>query len=563
MSADLVVHDRALREVVDSSAGRLFKHTGDGGMATFSDPQAAVRAAVEIQRVLASIEWEVPGGVQVRVAVSTGTVIERDGDVFGSAVNRAARLLALCPPNAVLVTDTTAALIADRPLRELELVPVGEVVLRGFTRAELVHAVRGSQLALVARIGSDADGASALGSLPSADEHLVGRQADLHAVSGAVLAHPIVTIVGVGGMGKTRLALEVAWQVADEFPGGAAWCDLSVATSADAVAPVVMDALDIRQAVGHTALESVLQRLIARRVLVVLDNCEHVLEPVRVLLRGLRESCATVGVLATSREALGVPGEYVVGLSSLPVDEAIELFVERALAARPDLDLTSDTVDAVREMCTRLDGIPLAVELAAARCRSMTPAEINDRLRDRFRLLRGGRATTERHRTLQAAVAWSYDYLEPDERRLFDHFALFADGSLVDGIAAVAELDEYDALDLIDRLVARSMVTPVSTALGTRYRQPETLRLFAEDRLAEQGVLGAARDRHLAWVRDLAVWIHDTLGTSSSGTGFRRYVAELDNIRLAVGYTVLTQNFEIAKEIVAHLGTPITLRPDL
>jgi predicted ATPase len=248
-------------------------------------------------------------------------------------------------------------------------------------------------------------------------------------------------------------------------------------------------------------------------------------------------------------------------LSSLPVDDALALFVDRAVATGAELDLGPDGLNAVRDVCVRLDGIPLAVELAAARCRSMTPSEIGAHLDDRFRLLRSGRPANERHRTLGAAVSWSYDLLAEDERDLFDAMAVFADGSLLDGIAAVGGLDELDALDVLDRLVARSMVTAVVTLLGTRYRQLETLRQYAQDRLVERGVISEARDRHLEWMCQLAASMGSLDGTSSVRTACRRYAAEIDNLRVAIGHATTSGQRDRALAIVADMDRYICSRP--
>jgi predicted ATPase/class 3 adenylate cyclase len=562
MAENLAAHDDAIGRVVASSGGSVFKHTGDGAMALFADPSAAVKGAAEIQRVIGATTWSTPEPLSVRVAVNTGTVVERHGDVFGTPVNRTARILDFCPAGAVVVGSATAALLRDAVLDPLTLRLVGPVELRGLAEPETLHVVAGAGLVEVAPIAAPAE-ANLTRPLPVADEPLVGRAEELKAVMGAVLAHPVVSIVGAGGMGKTRLALEVIGDLAGEFADRVWWCDLSVATAPEAVPPVVLDALATRQAAGRSPTESICDGLAGRHALVVLDNCEHVLDVVRELVSAIRTSCPTVRVLATGREALRVRGEQVMPLSSLPVDDAVTLFVDRVLATRPDIALGPDELAAAREVCVRLDGIPLAVELAAARCRSMSPSEVSARLSDRFRLLRGGRPTNERHRTLQAAVAWSYDLLAEDERDLFDQLAVFADGCLVDGIAAVAGLDDFDALDLLDRLVARSMVVPVITPLGTRYRQLETLRQFAEDRLAERAMTIEVRDRHLGWMRGLAEAIRSTEGTPSAGSAFRRYCAEVDNMRVAVAHAIASSQRHTAVDIVADTWRCALNRPTL
>jgi predicted ATPase/class 3 adenylate cyclase len=562
MSADLVVHDDAVTKTVDLYGGRVFKRTGDGAMAVFDDPVAAVTAGSEIQRALRSMAWRTEGGIRVRVAVHAGTVIERDGDFFGTAVNRVARLLGVCPPDAVIVSGVTAELMADRPLDEFRLTEVGAVQLRGFAQREAVHAVVADHLAAVGRLGDHtAPTGGPPGALPDTDEAMVGRGDELVEVWDSLQHHRVVSIVGVGGMGKTRLATEAAAGMVHRFADGIWWCDLTAATSPDAVAQVVLDALDTWQSPGRTAVESIVDSLAGRDALVVLDNCEHVLATARDLVQVIRRSCRGVRFLITSREALGLPSEHLLALSSLPADEALALFIARAMAARPDLSVGDTERSLAGRICTRLDGIPLAIELAAARCRSMTLAEIDRLLQDRFRLLRSGRPSIERHRTLHAAVAWSYDLLDETERDVFDRMAVFADGTHLDGLVAVTGGDQYDVLDIIDRLVGRSMVAPIPTELGTRYRQLETLRQFAEERLEERGTLGEVRDRHLAWVGDLARWMRANRVSSESGNAFRRYVAEVDNIRSAIAHAVATGHHETAWEVVGDCGYPMFFRP--
>jgi predicted ATPase/class 3 adenylate cyclase len=562
MSADLVVHDDAVAKVVDLYGGRVFKHTGDGAMAVFDDPVSAVTAGSAIQRSLRSTAWRTEGGIRVRVAVHAGTVIERDGDFFGTAVNRAARLVGVCPPGAVVVSGVTAELVTDRPLDGFRLAEVGSVQLRGFAQREPIHAVVAEHLVAVGRLGDHTESTGGPpGALPDTDEAMVGRGDELLSVWDALQHHHVVSIVGVGGMGKTRLATEAAAGVVHRFRDGVWWCDLAAATSPDAVAQVVLNALDAWQSPGRSGVESIVDSLAGRDALVVLDNCEHVLAEARDLVRVVRRSCRDVRFLITSREALGVSGEHLIAVSSLPEADALELFILRAVAARPDLSVGDDQRAVAARTCARLDGIPLAIELGAARCRSMTIAEIDGLLHDRFRLLRSGRPSVERHRTLHAAVAWSYDLLDADERDVFDQMAVFADGTHLDGLMAVTGGDEYDVLDIVDRLVARSLVVPTATEMGTRYRQLETLRQFAEERLVERGALGEVRDRHLAWVSGLARWMRVRRVNYECGDAFRRYVAEVDNIRSAVAHAVATGQHEAAWEVVADCGYFIESRP--
>jgi predicted ATPase/class 3 adenylate cyclase len=552
MAADLETHDRVVREVVEGAGGSVFKHTGDGMIAVFDDPVAAVGAAASIQQTIGATSWRHPDGVQVRAAVHTGVVYRRDGDMFGTAMNRVARLLGTCPPAGVLVSNAAAGLLADRAPEGVELRSVGRVELAGFATPEEVFAVVGAGVNAEAVARADG-GPTADTSLPPIEGELVGRVVELQAVWDALGRSPIVTLIGVGGMGKTRLALEVAHGAVEAFPDGVWWIDLATATSGEAVVPVVMAATGVSDVQGRTPLEAVCDRFADRCALMVFDNCEHVLERASAVVTALVNACPAARVVCTSREALGLRREQVLPVGSLPEGDGLELFVERTLAVRPDLDLVADR-DVIARLCERLDGIPLAIELAAARCRSMTPAEVLERLDDRFRLLRGGRTGAERHRTLRAAVEWSYEMLDTDERAVFDTMAVFAGGALIDAIAAVSGFHELDALDIVDRLVARSMVVATTTRLGTRYHQLETLRQFAEDRLVEAGEFDAVRDRHLSWTQQFATEVARSTGTRRANDLFRRFTAEIDNLRVAVGHAITSGRREVAHEIVAAVA---------
>jgi predicted ATPase/class 3 adenylate cyclase len=559
MATDLEQHDRVLRAALEGAGGSVCKHTGDGLLAMFDDPAAAVDAAAAIQRAVGAATWRHAEGLRVRVAIHAGLVHRRDNDLFGTAVNRVARLLALCPAGAVLVSGVVAGMLAERALEALALRRVGAVTLTGFATPEEVHALAGPGLTSVETVTSSDTGARG-GRLPAVDETLVGRDEEVAAIWEALAQARLATLVGVGGMGKTRLALEIAAGAAESFADGAWWIDLSAATSEDAVLPVAMTAVEAREIPGRTKLQAFTDRFAEATGLVVFDNCEHVLPAARALVEALRGAAPEMRILATSREALGLRGERILPVGALPTTDALRLFAERARALRPDLDIAGDRA-VIERLCARLDGIPLAIELAAARCRSMTPAEIDARLDDRFRLLRGGRSGAERHRTLQAAVAWSYSLLDAEERHVFDHLAVFAGGTMVDGIAAVAARDEFDALDLLDRLIGRSMVIATRTAGGTRYHQLEMLRQYAEDRLAETGGFDDARARHLAWISALATTLGDASGLQAEALAYARLGAELDNLRLAVAHAIAADQRPTAFEILGKIQNIAYLLP--
>ena len=307
MAADLEQHDRVLREALESAGGVVCKHTGDGMLAMFDDPAAAIDAAASVQRAVLGATWRHAEGLPMRVAVHAGLVHRRDNDLFGTAVNRVARLLALCPAGAVLVSGVVAGMLAERALEALAMRRVGAVTLAGFAAQEDVHALAGPGLAVVEKLVATGSGARG-GRLPAVDESLVGRADELAEIWDALSQARLVTLAGVGGMGKTRLALEVAAGAAENFADGAWWIDLSAATSAEAALPVAMSAVEAREIPGRTKLQAFTDRFAEIAGLVVFDNCEHVLPAAREIVEALRVAVPEMRILATSREALGLRG---------------------------------------------------------------------------------------------------------------------------------------------------------------------------------------------------------------------------------------------------------------
>ncbi len=325
----------------------------------------------------------------------------------------------------------------------------------------------------------------------------------------------LVTLTGVGGVGKTRLAIQVAAELLPHYPDGAWLCELGPLGDADAVPDVVAAALAVQQQPGMTMTASITDALRNKRALVALDNCEHLIGAAAQFANAVLEACPDVRVLATSREGLGVRGEQMIAVRSLelPAEEgtldelastaAVRLFVDRAHEAGSTFDLDEANRTAVAQLTRRLDGIPLALELAAARTRMMTPGEIAARLDERFRLLTGGsRTAVERHQTLRHAVDWSYDLLEPQERSILSRLGVFAGGFTLDAAEAVVAGDGVEAFDVLDgvgQLVDKSLVVADETSLGTRYRLLETIRQYALERLDDEGATDAVRRRHAEW----------------------------------------------------------------
>jgi predicted ATPase len=484
----LAAHDATLRSAIEAHGGWLFKHTGDGVLAAFSSARNAVDAAVEAQRAL-----QLP----VRMGLATGEAELRDGDYFGPTLNRASRVESAGHGGQVLVANSTAALLDG-----VDLLDLGEHRLRDLSTPQRIFQVRAEGLREKFPPLRTLD--TTPGNLRVQATSFVGREAEVAELVASVQAHRLVTLTGVGGVGKTRLALQVAAELAPEFPDGVWLIELAPVGDPAAVPDAVATVLGITQQAGMSVAESVAETLAGRLRLLVLDNCEHVLDAVADLVEQILARSATVKVLATSREGLRVPAEHLWPVPSLDVREglistAVTLFVERARAAVPGFGLKGGSADAVVEICRRLDGIPLAIELAAARMVSMSPADVRDRLDDRFRLLSGSRRGLERHQTLRHAVQWSYDLLEDDERNLLNRCSVFAGGFDLGAaveVGGAGKLDEYGVLDLLDALVRKSLLTVERSGGRARYGTLETIRQFAEDQLAASSTSDDTRDRH-------------------------------------------------------------------
>ena len=530
MRPSLARHDAIIRKAIDAHSGYVFSTGGDGFAAAFGRAADAVAAAAEAQAELAAQQW--PGGLELRVrmGVHTGESTERDGDYFGSAVNRAARLMAAGHGGQVLVSAATAAVLGEGGLTDL-----GEHRLRDLGERQRVFQVGAGQFPALRSLDV------AVTNLPAQPTTLVGRQPLIAEVAELVESCPLVTLTGAGGVGKTRLALEVGAEVLPRFPDGVWVADLAPIAHDELVLQTVADVLGIAGQTGEPLMTTIASRLQAKHLLAIVDNCEHVLSPVARLAQRLGTTARGVHILATSREGLGVPGERVRPVPPLTeATEAIELFLERARSAGADVTQPLQ-LDAVREICARLDGLPLAIELAAARARTLAPSQIAERLGQRFRMLTtGGRTALPRHRTLEATVAWSYDLLDELEQVVFTRLSTMAgdfDPEAAEAVASDGALEGWEVLDAVGRIVDKSMIGTVTAPDGTvRYRLLETLRQFGADRLAEGPSDAEVKDRYAKYWRDRAVTLGRRTGGVDQAEVLNAVEADIDNYRAAVAH---------------------------
>ena len=397
------------------------------------------------------------------------------------------------------------------------------------------------------------------GNLRTATTSLIGRESEVDAIKTAVRSHRLVTLTGVGGVGKTRLALEVAAQLVDEFPDGVWVFELAAVTDPASVPDAVAAVLGITQQPGKTVSESVAAAQEGRSRLVVFDNCEHVLDAAADMIEAIFSHSQTVNVLATSREGLRVGDEHLWAVPSLDLTDGIEssaaaLFVERAAAVRQEVPLTVTSESAaVVEICRQLDGIPLGIELAASRMQSMTATEVRDRLGDRFRLLAGSRRGLERHQTLRHAVAWSYDLLDDDERSVLNRCSVFAGGFDLPGAEAVTGCDDdFATLDLLDALVRKSLMVADHSSGRTRFSMLETIRQFAEEQLADTGEATEARTAHARHFAQRETGIMSLWDSPRQRETYEWFATERANLRTAFRWAADQGDLDDAATIATY-----------
>jgi predicted ATPase len=400
------------------------------------------------------------------------------------------------------------------------------------------------------------------GNLRPAATSLVGRESEIVDVTAAVRAHRLVTLTGVGGVGKTRLAVEVAARLADEFQDGVWVFEFAALADPAAVPDAVAAVLGVTQQPGKSLSESVAAALEGRNRLLVIDNCEHVRDAAADLVEAILAESATVRVLATSREGLGAADEQLWLVPSLDVgagvdSAAVNLFVERARSVASQFSVvTSDEEGAVVEICRRLDGIPLAIELAASRMASMTPSEVRDRLNDRFRLLVGSRRVLERHQTLRHAVAWSYEHLDDTEKALLDRCSVFAGGFDLQSASAVTgsdDFDDYAVLDRLDTLVRKSLLVADQSSGRTRFSMLETIRQFAEEQLLARGEAAEARTAHARHFAGRETDILALWDSPRQRDAYTWFTVELANLRKAFRWAADHGDLDAAAAIATYV----------
>jgi predicted ATPase/class 3 adenylate cyclase len=550
--------------MVDREGGRpLEQGEGDSFVAAFATATDALGFALALQQAIDQRNFD-GVALKVRLGVHTGEALVGEGGTYrGVALNRCGRLRSLASGGQVLVSGTTSDLVGGHLADGAWLEDLGGHRLRDLARAERVHqlcheALRAEFPPLVSldRLATN---------LPAQLTSFLGRDQEMAEVGALLEQARLVTLTGAGGAGKTRLALQVAAEGIGHHTREAWLVDFAPVVDPGLLVAAVAGALGVGEVPFQTLDETLRARLADRSALLVFDNCEHLVEAARDLAETLLRACPALTVLATSREALGAEGEVTYQVSSLglpsgPDDadcDSVRLFVERAALVRPGFRLTAETAAPVVEVCLRLDGIPLAIELAAARCRLLSPKQISAQLADRFALLTGGRhSALPRQRTLEASVSWSHELLAEDEQHLFRRLAVFAGGWTLEAAEAVCAspgLEAGQVFDALSGLVDKSMVVVDDESPGARYRMLETIRHYAQQRLVESGEAPVLRDRHLAYFVDVA----QTAGVELRGAAMVATLAalerEIDNLRAADDWTIESDQHDAALLLMGPL----------
>lgn len=579
MRAALARHDSIVRQAIESHEGAVFRTAGDAFSCAFATATPAAAAAIEMQQALHAEAWLTAAPLRVRAVLHTTQAEVVDGDYVGSGLNRVGRLLAACHGGQVLVSRATELLLRDHLSTDTGLPPgihlrdLGRQRFRDLVRTESVFQL------VVPGLPDDfpplASSEAVPNNLPQQLTSFVGREQELAELRDLLEDRQVrlLTLIGPGGTGKTRLSLQAAGNVLDGFVDGVWLVELANVPDPRQVSQAIAAVLGIAEQMGRPLLDMLTDFLRQRSLLLILDNCEHVIDECARLADHLLRHCPELQLLASSREALGIGGEQIFRVRSLalPSDggevkdwrpeelarfEGIRLFVERAAAVHPGFALTSDNGPAVLQVCLRLDGIPLAIELAAARVWVLSPQQIAERLDDRFRLLTGGsRTALPRQRTLQALIDWSYDLLSEPERTLLRRVSVFSGGWTLDAAEDVCSgsgVERYQVLDLLEQLVNKSLVMTEESETGMRYRLLETIRQYAQEKLVERLEADATRKRHLAFRVQQAeeAWLAFT--QLRGGPWFSRVRVEADNMR-AVHAWALEHDLEAALRLVPAL----------
>lgn len=547
MKSALAKHDSVLKEAVESNHGQIFKTTGDGVHAVFTTAIDAINAAVESQRRLNSLILDDVGSIRgadeqrhysttdahlkSRMGLHTGEAELRDGDYYGQTLNRVARIMSAGHGGQILASEVVAQVAREHLPVDISFIDLGEHYLKGIVQTEKIYQVAAADLQKEF---------PPLNSIPVATTNLpqqlttfIGRERELKEASEKLASAKLLTLIGPGGTGKTRLSIQVGVEQLANFKNGVWLVELAPISDPAFIIPTIASVFEVREVPNIPLVQLVIEYLRAKELLLILDNCEHLVESSAQVVDQLLHECAQLKIIASSREALGVDGETIYRVPSLKDDEATRLFVDRATKAEPRFHLTDENASSITQICSRLDGIPLAIELAAARVKLLTPEQIAARLDDRFKLLTGGvRTALPRQQTLRALIDWSYQLLNETEQRALRGLSVFSGGWTLEAAESVVGADE--ALEGLSGLVNKSLVIVEEHEGKSRYRFLETIRQYAMEKLVEAGEAVATRDRHLDFMIEVTKYSSSRMFGTEDIELLDQIESEHDNLRAAL-----------------------------
>ncbi len=563
MRRALACHDELLRYAIEQHHGHVFKTVGDAFCAAFPTAPDALAAALDAHLALQKPDWGEVGSIRVRMGLHTGQAEERDNDYFGQTLNRVARLQGVGHGQQTLISEATYRLVCDSLPPDVTLQDMGMHRLKDLQAPEHVWQLFHPALPTEFPPLKSLDYLPT--NLPRQMSSFIGRQREMAEIKRLLTTTPLLTLLGIGGVGKTRLSVQVGADLLDQYKDGVWLVELAALTEPDLVPQAIASALSVREEANRSLLQTLTDSLRDKQILLLLDNCEHLINACARVADTLLKSCPHLTILATSRERLGISGEHAWRIPSLlapaPEDttlvdqeiigqeaadpilrlmeyDAPRLFVERARQQRQDFTLYSGNVAAIAHLCRQLDGIPLAIELAAARTRSLSVEEIDSKLDNRFRLLTGGsRAALPRQQTLRALIDWSYDLLNDQEKTLLACLSVFAGGWTPDAaeqVCAGEEIEDWEVLDLLAGLVDKSLVAHEEQEGHTRYRLLETVRQYAAEKLQSHAEKEAAQQKHQDYYLTLAKEADAQLTGPQQATWLDQLEKEHDNLRAAL-----------------------------
>jgi predicted ATPase/class 3 adenylate cyclase len=560
----LARHHEILNQAVQACNGYVFQIVGDGFCTAFHSASEALNAAVNAQRVLQNEAWA-PAPIRVRMGIHTGKAdIQENGQYQGYlTLSHVQRLMSVAHGGQVLISLATQELVHDEMPKGVTLREMGERRLKDMIRSEAIYQL------VIENLPSDFPPIKTLDvyrhNIPAQMTSFIGRETERAEIKQALNAYRLVTLTGSGGAGKSRLSLQVGMECLHQFTDGIWLVELAPVTDPTLVSQTLLSSFNLREDSHRSALEALTDYLRSKTLLLVLDNCEHLIEACAQISEALLRACPKLRILASSREALGIDGEVTYRVPSLstpnPADlppleklekvDSIRLFVERAAAAKPGFSLTNDNASSLAQICFRLDGIPLAIELAASRVKVLSPQQIAARLDDRFRLLTGGsRTALPRQQTLRAMIDWSYSLLSEPEKTLFRRLAVFVGGWTLSAAESVCGEEGaparstttrrdvrgsgFDVLDLLTRLVDKSLIFTEETTDEIRYHRLETIRQYSREKFFETDEVEAVRDRHLDFYVGFSELADGNLKGADQMIWQSRMSAEQDNLRAAL-----------------------------